>query len=110
MVTTDEIGEIKIFAALGPAERKRLSRTAADISLVPGEYAVHEGGERALFAVVEGRIEPVKLVDGIERVGALSRKRLYSGRPFRGWCRLRRSRRMAWGRRCGRRGIAGSRR
>ena len=37
-------------------------------SLAPGEYAAHEGSERALFAVLEGRIEPVKLVDGIERV------------------------------------------
>ena len=68
MVTTDEIGAVAIFAALGPAERERLSRAAADISLMPGEYAVHEGEERALFAVLEGRIEPIKLVDGIERV------------------------------------------
>ena len=29
---------------------------------------MHEGDERALFAVLEGRIEVVKLVDGIERV------------------------------------------
>ena len=29
---------------------------------------MHEGGERALFAVLEGRIEPIKRVDGIERV------------------------------------------
>ena len=35
---------------------------------MPGEYAAHEGDERALFAVLEGRIEAVKLVDGIERV------------------------------------------
>ena len=68
MVTTDEIGGISVFAALGPTERERLSRAAADISLVPGEYAADEGGERALFAVLEGRIEAVKLVDGIERV------------------------------------------
>src|SRR5204862_4876319 len=68
MVTTDEIARISVFAALGPAERERLSRAAADISLVPGEYAADEGGERALFAVLEGRIEAVKLVDGIERV------------------------------------------
>jgi len=68
VVTTDEIGEIPVFAALGEAERERLSRAAADISLVPGEYAAHEGDERALFAVLEGRIEPVKLVDGVERV------------------------------------------
>jgi thioredoxin reductase (NADPH) len=68
MVTADEIAGVGIFAALGAAERERLSRAAADISLLPGEYAVHEGGERALFALLEGRIEPVKLVDGIERV------------------------------------------
>ena len=49
-------------------DRDRLSRAAADISLVPGEYAAHEGDERALFAVLEGRIEAIKLVDGIERV------------------------------------------
>lgn len=68
MVTTDEIGAVAIFAALGPAERERLSRAAADITLVAGEYAAHEGAERALFAVLEGRIEAIKLVDGIERV------------------------------------------
>jgi thioredoxin reductase (NADPH) len=68
MVTADEIAGITIFAALDAAERDRLSRAAADISLLPGEYAAHEGGERALFALLEGRIEAVKLVDGIERV------------------------------------------
>ena len=68
MVTADEIGEIAIFAWLAPAQSERLSRLAADITLVAGEYAAHEGGERALFAVLEGRIEAVKLVDGIERV------------------------------------------
>src|SRR5207247_2583318 len=68
LVATGEIGGIRGFAALGPAERERLSQAAADISLVSGEYAAPEGGERALFAVLEGRIEAVKLVDGIERV------------------------------------------
>src|SRR5215213_10238721 len=68
MVTPDEIGAVAIFAALGPAERERLCRAAADITLMPGEYAAHEGSERALFALLEGRVEPVKLVDGIERV------------------------------------------
>ena len=68
MVTADEIGAVTVFAALDADGRERLSRVAADITLVPGEYAAHEGAERALFAVLEGRIEPVKLVDGIERV------------------------------------------
>ena len=68
MVTAEEIGRVAVFAALSPGERERLIRAAADINLVPGEYAAHEGDERALFAVLEGRIEVIKLVDGIERV------------------------------------------
>jgi thioredoxin reductase (NADPH) len=68
VVTAEEIGAVELFAGLDAAEREQLARVAADISLVPGEYAAHEGDERALFAVLDGRIEPVKLVDGIERV------------------------------------------
>src|SRR5437762_9434028 len=68
MVTADEIAGISVFAALGPAERERLSQAAADVSLIAGENAADEGGERALFAVLEGRIEAVKRVDGIDRV------------------------------------------
>ena len=68
MVTADEIARITIFTALGADDRERLSRAAADISLVTGEYAAPEGSERALFAVLDGRIEAVKLVDGIERI------------------------------------------
>jgi thioredoxin reductase (NADPH) len=68
MVTAEEVGRVTVFAPLGPEERERLARAAADISLVPGEYAAHEGSERALFALLEGRIEAIKLVDGIERV------------------------------------------
>jgi thioredoxin reductase (NADPH) len=68
MVTADEIGEVSVFECLDQRDRERLARVAADISLVPGEYAAQEGGERALFAVLDGRIEAVKLVDGIERI------------------------------------------
>jgi thioredoxin reductase (NADPH) len=68
MLTADDVGRVPVFAALSRAECERLARAAADISLVPAEYAVHEGDERALFAVLEGRIEPVRLIDGIEQV------------------------------------------
>src|SRR3954451_25207348 len=68
MVTPDEIAALELFASLDQAEREQLCRAAADVRLVAGEYAAHEGAERALFAVLEGRIEPVRLVDGIERV------------------------------------------
>jgi thioredoxin reductase (NADPH) len=68
MLTPDDIGRVAVFESLEPADRERLCRVAADISLGPGEYAVHEGDEPALFGLLEGRIEAVKLVDGIERV------------------------------------------
>jgi thioredoxin reductase (NADPH) len=68
MVTADEIGAIGVFAALEPDARERLARAAADISLLPGEYAANEGDVPALFALLDGIIEPVKVVDGIERV------------------------------------------
>ena len=68
MVTSEEITQVPLFSSLSAAERERLSRSAPTSALRPGEYAVHEGEDRALFVVLEGRIEVVKLVDGIERV------------------------------------------
>ncbi len=68
MLTADEIASVGIFADLSEAERERLSRIAADVRLSPGEYAIHAGDERALYAVLEGRIETLNVVDGIERV------------------------------------------
>jgi thioredoxin reductase (NADPH) len=68
MVTAEEVGGITVFAALDLPDRERLARAAADISLLPGEYAAYEGAEQALFGMLEGRIEVVKLVDGVERV------------------------------------------
>src|SRR3954463_16653179 len=68
MVTPEEIGDVPLFAHLATAQREQLSRVAADIRLLAGEYAVHEGGERALLAVLDGRIEAVMQTDGVERV------------------------------------------
>jgi thioredoxin reductase (NADPH) len=68
MLTADDIGAVKIFAELDPSARERISRVAADITLLPGEYAADEGGERALFALIEGRIEAIRTVNGIDRV------------------------------------------
>jgi thioredoxin reductase (NADPH) len=67
MVTADEIRSVKLFEDLSDEECERLSRAAADITLAPREYAAHSGSERALFAVLEGVIEAIQVVDGIER-------------------------------------------
>jgi thioredoxin reductase (NADPH) len=68
MVTAEEIGRVVLFADLAPAERERLSRVVADITLAPGESAVNEGDERSLFGLLEGRIEVVRRVDGVESI------------------------------------------
>jgi len=68
VVTADEIGQVAVFETLETADRERLARVAADISLSPGTYAVHTGDEGALFAVLDGAIEAVRTVDGIEQV------------------------------------------
>ena len=68
MVTAEEIGEVAVFAPLALDARERLARAAADIRLVTGEDAAPQGSERALFAVLSGRIEAVRNVDGVESV------------------------------------------
>ena len=67
MLTPDDIRAVPLFASLSDAALDRLARTCADIRLNAGEFAVHEGGERALYAVLSGRIEVVKKFDGVER-------------------------------------------
>jgi len=67
MLTVEDIRAIPPFSELGPRELEHLAHKAADIHLAPGEYAVHEGEERALFVVLAGRIEVTKRIDGIER-------------------------------------------
>jgi thioredoxin reductase (NADPH) len=67
MLTPDDIAAIPLFAGLVHADRERLAQAAADVHLRPGEYAVHEGEERALFAVISGKIEVTKRMEGGEK-------------------------------------------
>jgi thioredoxin reductase (NADPH) len=67
MLTAGEIQAIPLFSTLLAKDLTRLAQTSADMHLDPGEWAVPEGGERALFAVLSGKIEVVKLIDGVER-------------------------------------------
>ena len=67
MVTAEEIAQVGLFAGLDASQREQLSRVVADINLAPGEYAADQGSERALFAVLSGKIESVQHVDGIAR-------------------------------------------
>ena len=67
MLTPDELAAIPIFSTLSPVALADIERAAADIHLNAGEYAVYEGEPPALFVVLEGAIEVIKLVDGVER-------------------------------------------
>jgi thioredoxin reductase (NADPH) len=67
MLTTDDIRSIPMLANLGERELALLAGHAADLPLAAGEFAVHEGGESALFGVLSGKIEVVKTVDGIPK-------------------------------------------
>jgi thioredoxin reductase (NADPH) len=63
VLTPDDVRSIPLFSMLSVAELERLAETSADLQLAAGEFAVHEGGDRALYAVLTGRIEVVKLSD-----------------------------------------------
>jgi thioredoxin reductase (NADPH) len=67
MLTVDDIRGVPLFSTLPVTELERLAHTSADLHLAAGEFAVHEGGDRALYAVLAGKIEVVKMFDGIER-------------------------------------------
>jgi thioredoxin reductase (NADPH) len=68
MVTAKEIRVVTVFECLDDVACERLARVAADLNLVAGEFAAEEGAEPALFAVLDGRIEATRSVDGIDRV------------------------------------------
>jgi thioredoxin reductase (NADPH) len=68
VVTAEDIARIEVLAELDPELREQLARAAADLTLLPGEYAVLEGGDQALFGLLAGRIEAVKQTEGIEKV------------------------------------------
>jgi thioredoxin reductase (NADPH) len=67
MLTIDDIRAIPLFSTLTDNALAHLAQSSADLHLCAGEFAVHEGGERALYAVLTGKMEVIKTFDGIER-------------------------------------------
>ena len=65
MLTNEELAAIPFFSSLPDAALTDLGQGAADIHLSTGEYAVHEGEEPALFMVLSGAFDVIKLIDGI---------------------------------------------
>src|ERR1043166_815617 len=60
MLTVEDVRAVPLFSSLAAPELEHLARTSADILLA-------EGGERALYAVLSGKMEVLKTIDGIER-------------------------------------------
>ncbi|HZX43295.1 MAG TPA: FAD-dependent oxidoreductase, partial [Myxococcaceae bacterium] len=67
MIDVSELATVPVLSGAPGEDLVRVARTAADIRLAPGEYAAHEGDDRALFLVLAGKIEVTKAIDGIER-------------------------------------------
>ena len=91
MISAEELKAIPFLASVASDDLARLAQAAGDLRLAAGEYAVHEGDERALFVVLSGRIEVTKLIDGIERIdGARAPGQIFGevpitfGTPFQG--------------------------
>lgn len=56
MLTSSELKKIPVFACLNDEHLVWLSQQAADLSLEPGEYLIHEGEPTPFFVVMEGII------------------------------------------------------
>jgi thioredoxin reductase (NADPH) len=67
VLTKEDFAAHPFFSSFAPDVLAALAHGSADIHLNAGEFVVHEGESPALFAVLAGSIEVVKLVDGVER-------------------------------------------
>ena len=68
MLTIEDVRAVPLFSTLATPELQLHAQTSADIQLAAGEFAVHEGAsDRALFAVLSGKMQVVRLIDGVER-------------------------------------------
>ncbi|NRF65432.1 FAD-dependent oxidoreductase [Aquincola sp. S2] len=91
MISLHDLETIPFLASVARDDLVRLTQGAGDLRLAPGEYAVHEGAERALFVVLSGHIEVTKLIDGVERaIGVRQPGQMFGevpitfGTPFQG--------------------------
>ena len=65
MFTIEELATIPLISELGDKELEFLAGAVEDIRLTAGEYVAHEGESRFLAAVIEGKTELTKLVNGV---------------------------------------------
>ena len=67
MITTAELAEIPLFAALSHAQRSRIAARAADVRGNAGEWLAHVGDPSYFWVLLEGEVEAMRIVGGEER-------------------------------------------
>lgn len=67
MLTTQDLAAVPMFSPEAEPVLRELARGSGDMQLGAGDFAVHEGDEPMLYAVLSGRLEVIKRIDGIER-------------------------------------------
>lgn len=67
MLTEEDVRPIQIFASIPSEVLHDVVRSAADMRLMDGEFAYHEGDEAGFFVVISGRLEVIKIIDGHAR-------------------------------------------
>ncbi len=67
MITVEELAVVPIFSKLPAGKLGEIAAVAADLRLGPGDYAVHEGEDAALYVVITGKLEITKRLDGTDR-------------------------------------------
>jgi thioredoxin reductase (NADPH) len=67
MLTAQNLRPIPIFASIPSDVLNDVALNAADMRLMDGEFAYHEGDEAGFFVVIAGRLEIIKIIDGHER-------------------------------------------
>lgn len=68
MLTPNDFAHVPLLADVPAKDLERLARSCPDIHLTAGEFAVHEGDDRALLIVLSGVLEIIKAMDGVPRV------------------------------------------
>jgi thioredoxin reductase (NADPH) len=67
MITPRELRSIPLFADLPDSEAGTLTSRLADVRLRKGEFLIREGEQPSFFMLLEGSVELLKRVHGVER-------------------------------------------
>jgi len=67
MITPDDLLLVPLFALLTETMRSRIAARAGDVRVNAGEWIVQDGDPPYFWAMLEGEVEAIKLVAGIEQ-------------------------------------------